>query len=162
MQRFSSDLRTNLHFHLVSLDGAFGTDARGQRRFETAPAPSPDDVEAILRGFLHRARALLDAGDDAPPDDEDQLALAHTLAAASARQDAEAHAPDDVAERDGPLHLPTRRKGPRRAPGVAPRAPVRPARQARRGAIVGRWRRGATPRAGMQRRPNAGGGSERT
>jgi hypothetical protein len=111
MQRFSSDLRTNLHFHLVSLDGAYGTDAHGQRRFETAPAPSPDDVEAILRDFLHRARALLDAGDDAPPDDEDQLALAHTLAAASRRHGAQPHAPDDAPESsDGQVHLPTRRK----------------------------------------------------
>jgi len=59
MQRFSSDLRTNLHFHLLALDGAYGSDARGQRRFETAPAPSPADVEAVLHDLLPRARGRM-------------------------------------------------------------------------------------------------------
>src|SRR5690606_5553295 len=33
VQRFSSDLRLNLHLHGLSLDGAYGEDARGVRRF---------------------------------------------------------------------------------------------------------------------------------
>jgi hypothetical protein len=66
MQRFSSDLWTDLHFHLVSLDDALGTDAHGQRRFETAPSPSPDDAPESSDGQVRlptQRKARLDGFD---------------------------------------------------------------------------------------------------
>ncbi len=110
MQRFGSDLRANLHFHSLAPDGAYGEDANGQRRFFTAPAPSPAEVEEILARIVRRAHALLAERDGSALDD-DELALAETLAAASRAHGAEAHAPDDASEPDlGIVLLPTRRK----------------------------------------------------
>jgi hypothetical protein len=113
MQRFGSDLRTNLHFHELAPDGAYGVDARGRRRFFTAPAPTPAEVERVLARIVRRARARLAALDgDGAALDEDELALAQTLERASRSGGAEAHAPDDAStEPDlGIVLLPTRRK----------------------------------------------------
>ena len=71
-----------------------------------------------VAGPLHRACRLASAtlvapteDDDAPPDDEDEIALAQACAVADARGDAETHRPQDPL--DGhldALHLTTRRK----------------------------------------------------
>jgi len=110
MQRFGSDLRTNLHLHSLVPDGTYGQDASGQRRFFTAPAPSPGEVEEILARIVRRAHALFAERDGYAPDD-DELALAQTLAAASRSHGAHTHAPDDAHQPHlGIVHLPTRRK----------------------------------------------------
>jgi len=111
VQRFSSDLRLNLHLHGLSLDGAYGEDQRGVRRFERAPAPSPAEVEAILARIVDRARTWLEPRDGEAPLEEDELALAQNLAAASRAGGAEVHRPDDAPREHGRLVLlPTRRK----------------------------------------------------
>jgi len=85
-------------------------DASGQRRFFTAPAPSPAEVEPILARIVRRAHALLAERDGSALDD-DEFVLAQTLAAASRAGGAEAHAPGDASEPDlGLVLLPTRRK----------------------------------------------------
>jgi hypothetical protein len=71
-----SDLRTILHFHVSSLDGAYGEDEFGRRRFFIAPAPSPAEVEHVLARIVRRAAAYLAERDAEPPDDDEPLALA--------------------------------------------------------------------------------------
>src|SRR5690606_29626341 len=116
VQRFSSDLRLNLHLHGLSLDGAYGEDARGVRRFERAPAPSPAEVEQVLACIVERARAWLEAREAEAREaeaalDDDELALAQNLDASSRASGADAHRPDDAPREDGRLVLlPTRRK----------------------------------------------------
>src|SRR5690606_2790539 len=109
--RFGSDLRTNLHLHGLFLDGAYGEDEHGARRFARAAAPSPDEVEVILARIVTKARAWLEeqGGEDAL--DGDELALAQSHHVSSRSSGAEAHRPDDdLLEQGRVVHLPTRRK----------------------------------------------------
>ena len=123
IHRASGDLRPNLHLHALFLDGAYGEAHTGERRFHAAPAPTPDEVEAILARILERARPVLAVGEDQGEalDDEDR-ALAQTYAGAAGSTGTERHAPDD--EGGGLVLLPTRRKAPSRR--------VRPRRRSRR------------------------------
>jgi len=41
LQRFGSDLRTNLHFHGLYLDGAYGEDEHGRRPSSPPPRRAP-------------------------------------------------------------------------------------------------------------------------
>jgi hypothetical protein len=91
MQRFGSDLRLNLHYHVLFLDGAYGSDERGQRKFFTAPAPSPAQVAQVLAKIVRRASARLTEHE---PLEDDELALAQSHQAASAAQDQRQHAPE--------------------------------------------------------------------
>jgi hypothetical protein len=111
MQRFGSDLRLNLHLHGMFLDGAYGEDEHGLRRFARAKGPSAAEVEAVLTQIVTRARAWLAERDGDPPLDDDELALAQNHAAASRASGADEHRPDDaLIEQDGLVLLPTRRK----------------------------------------------------
>lgn len=111
MQRFSSDLRTNLHLHGMFVDGAYGEDEDGVRRFARAAAPSPAEVEAILARIVLRARAWLDEHDAEDALDDEELTLAQSHHASSRPGGAEAHRPDDdLLEQGRVVHLPTRRK----------------------------------------------------
>ncbi len=101
--RAGSDLKANLHYHALFLDGAF--DPSG--RFFTTPAPTPAEVHEILTRVIARAARLLDV--DEPRElDEDEAALARAYAASTR---AERHAPDDDDDpHDFGVQLPTRRK----------------------------------------------------
>ncbi len=111
MQRFGSDLRTNLHLHGLFLDGAYGEDERGARRFARAAAPSPADVGAVLARIVLEARAWLEERDGEGALDDDELALAQSHHASCRPSGAEAHRPDhDLLEQGRLVLLPTRRK----------------------------------------------------
>jgi len=102
IHRASSDLKLNLHFHGLFLDGAY--DAAG--RFHSIPAPTAAEVEAILTRILARVDRLFERREAAELDEED-TALAQTYAA-STRGDR--HAPEDDDPHDFGVQLPTRRK----------------------------------------------------
>ncbi len=110
MQRFGDGARLNLHFHALALDGAYGKDASGREQFFTAPAPSPKEVEQILKRIVKRAAKLLGrSGDDDDIDDSDR-SLAQAYSAAATAHGTEKHAPEERDEQDGQVILPTRRK----------------------------------------------------
>lgn len=99
VHRAGSDLRLNVHFHALFLDGCF--DARGH--FHQAPAPAPAEVEAILARVIERAAALLRDREHAELDEDEQaLATAYLGATRSERHQADEH--------DLGIELPTRRK----------------------------------------------------
>jgi hypothetical protein len=112
MQRFGSDLRLNLHFHGISLDGAYGEDKHGVRRFARANAPSPLEVEQILARIVTNVRAWLEPRDAHGALDEEELALAQNHFGASRTSGTETHRPDDdaLSEHGRLVILPTRRK----------------------------------------------------
>ena len=102
IHRAGSDLKANLHFHSLFLDGCYS--ASGS--FWTAPAPTPAEVEKILARIIARAEPLF--GDDVqhdPDEDEQAIEKAYTL---STR--AERHRPEDQDPHDFGVQLPTRRK----------------------------------------------------
>ena len=102
IHRAGSDLKANLHFHSLFLDGCYS--ASGS--FWTAPAPTPAEVERILARIIARAEPLF--GDDVqhdPDEDEQAIEKAYTL---STR--AERHRPEDQDPHDFGVQLPTRRK----------------------------------------------------
>ena len=111
IQRFSSDLRLNVHFHALAMDGAYGTNARGEEVFFTAPAPMPGDVEKILARIVTRATALLDErDDDLGHVEDDERSLAHAHGAATTARGTRKHGAGDDDALEGQVHLPTRRK----------------------------------------------------
>ena len=80
VQRFSSDLRLNLHFHALVLDGVYARDAKtGKLRFHRAPAITTVEVEDIVERIARKAERWLarqgfgvddpEAVDDTYPDD---------------------------------------------------------------------------------------------
>ena len=100
VHRASNDLRLNVHYHALFLDGAY--DEHG--RFHAAPAPTPEEIETILTRLLGRTPTLFDQSE--PHLEDDELSIAHAYAAATR---SERHAPDDD-EHDFGVQLPTRRK----------------------------------------------------
>jgi hypothetical protein len=59
VQRFGGSLNLNVHFHVVVLDGVFARDAEGRVAFSAAPAPTPAELDAIVRRVQDRSRAWL-------------------------------------------------------------------------------------------------------
>lgn len=53
IQRFSSALSAHTHFHVCAIDGLFEPDDEGVR-FHRAPAPSPDNLEALQTAIRQR------------------------------------------------------------------------------------------------------------
>ena len=102
IHRAGGDLKVNLHFHALFLDGCY---AAGER-FWTAPAPSPAEVEKILARIIARAEPLL--GNDVPHEPDDDERAIEQAYALSTR--AERHGPEDQDPHDFGVHLPTRRK----------------------------------------------------
>ena len=61
-QRFGSKLNLNVHLHILALDGAY-TFEHGKAHFHRAPAPGPDELEALLSTLITRiTRSLVRAG----------------------------------------------------------------------------------------------------
>lgn len=87
-QRFGSDLRLNLHFHVLALDGVI-SDATGQPEFHPIPPPTEEELARLVRR-VHRqvVRALQRGGwlDDEGHwvGTEDEAPVECELAAASA------------------------------------------------------------------------------
>lgn len=102
IHRAGSDLKVNLHFHALFLDGCYSASGR----FWTTPAPTPGEVEQILAKIIARAERLFDH--EAPHDaSEDEQAIERTYAL-SAR--GERHGPEDEDPHDFGVVLATRRK----------------------------------------------------
>jgi hypothetical protein len=59
VQRFGGSLNLNVHFHVVVLDGVFTRDEQRRVLFHAAPAPSPRELDAIVRRVRHRATTWL-------------------------------------------------------------------------------------------------------
>ena len=59
VQRVSSDLRLDPHFHTLALDGVFAEDAGGQLSFHALPCLANDDVADLLQIARARILALL-------------------------------------------------------------------------------------------------------
>ena len=89
IQRFGSMLNLNVHFHCVIPDGVF-VRKQGAVRFEPLPAPSDDEVRAILQKLVARIGSLLRprldaARNDARPPDALAAAQADSVAANAGR-----------------------------------------------------------------------------
>jgi len=75
VQRFSSALQMNIHFHVVVPDGVFtATDDGGGAAFHRLPNPSDDDVEKLLRVTAARIVRMLRKEVDDDGKDADALA----------------------------------------------------------------------------------------
>jgi hypothetical protein len=77
VQRTSSDLKLNPHFHAVFLDGSYAADAAGTPIFQAVPRLSTSDVADVLQivrarilGYLKR-RGVVIAGPEATAVDDD-------------------------------------------------------------------------------------------
>ena len=102
IHRAGSDLKVNLHYHGLFLDGCYSASGR----FWTAPAPTPAEVEKILACIIARAERLLEG--DVPHDpSEDELAIERAYALSTR---GERHGPEDQDPHDFGVSLPTRRK----------------------------------------------------
>ena len=100
IHRSSSDLRLNVHYHALFLDGCL--DARGD--FHAAAAPSPEEIATTLARVIARAEKLFEARE--PDLDDEDLTIAQTYAASTR---SERHAPDDDPHDFG-VQLTSRRK----------------------------------------------------
>jgi hypothetical protein len=58
VQRFGADLRLNVHFHALVLDGAYSFDKNNGRRFYPLPAPRDDDVLGLLQRVSQKIEKL--------------------------------------------------------------------------------------------------------
>jgi hypothetical protein len=60
IQRFGSDLRLNLHFHCLLIDGVYVRDpATGKLVFHGLPPPTTKDIEEVVATLAHRAERWL-------------------------------------------------------------------------------------------------------
>ncbi len=61
-QRFSSDLRLNLHFHVLALDGVF-SESGAEPLFYAVEPPNADDLDRLVQKVHHKVlQALLREG----------------------------------------------------------------------------------------------------
>jgi hypothetical protein len=54
IQRFGSALNLNVHFHLLVLDGVYRREGEGQLRFVPLPAPSSEELQALVQRIAER------------------------------------------------------------------------------------------------------------
>ncbi len=94
VQRFGSSLALNVHFHTLTVDGVWSTQADGGWDFHPLPAPSDHDVARIARAVCRKVQRLAAHGKD---DDEQPSLLGH-LANASV-QGLVATGPEKIARR---------------------------------------------------------------
>ncbi len=100
VHRSSSDLRLNVHYHALFLDGAY--DDRSD--FHAAPAPSREEIETILARVIARAEKLFETRE--PDLDQQDLTIAQAYAASTR---SERHPPDEDPHDFG-VQLTSRRK----------------------------------------------------
>ncbi len=73
IQRFGGALNLNVHFHSLMPDGTFVISHDGTTRFVPSPAPSDEEVDAILRRVIRRAAKVVSSAANSE-DREDALA----------------------------------------------------------------------------------------
>ncbi len=95
VQRFGSDLRLNVHFHALVLDGIYAETEEGELAFHPTPAPDEDDLAHIARRVRRRVARELEARgftmasageEEGDSDDEILLRLGHASAAGTIAQ----------------------------------------------------------------------------
>ncbi len=95
VQRFGSDLRLNVHFHALVLDGIYAVAENGELLFHPAPAPNEDDLARIACRVRSRVARELEASgfamvsaseEEGDSDDEILLRLGHASAAGTIAQ----------------------------------------------------------------------------
>jgi hypothetical protein len=69
----AKNLNLNVHFHSLMLDGTFVISDDGTTRFVTLPAPSDEELDAILRRVIRRAAKAVSSAANSE-DREDALA----------------------------------------------------------------------------------------
>jgi hypothetical protein len=90
VQRFKSDLRLNLHFHMVTIEGVYTATGAASPQFHELPPPHDSDVADVVSDAARRIQNLLERSGatevpaEADPMNQDSPALAE-LAAASVR-----------------------------------------------------------------------------
>jgi hypothetical protein len=126
VQRFGSDLRLNIHLHMLALDGCYGDDGR----FFTAPPPTPEEVESILAKIVRRTKAVLERRDEDEPE-EDDLGLARGYFDAASSKGTAKHG-----ESRRLVELPSRRKARIEAFDLDAEVAVRAHDRERLGALV--------------------------
>ena len=67
VQRYGSDLRINLHFHSLVLDGVYSTDEGGEPTFHPLPAPTDEELEQLANEVRKRVARLFRRRGLAPP-----------------------------------------------------------------------------------------------
>ena len=73
MQRFGSALNLNLHFHALVLDGVYTEDSdTGAVHWHRAPAPTDEEVAALVERIAERAEAVLARNGHGPHDEPDE------------------------------------------------------------------------------------------
>jgi hypothetical protein len=74
VQRFSSSLSLNLHFHTLVLDGVYAIDEQtGQPRFHNLPAPTTRDVEQLVVAIADNVERFLARHGYGPEDELDEV-----------------------------------------------------------------------------------------
>ena len=119
VQRFSGDLRINVHYHSLVVDGVFTRDGDAEPVFHELPAPTDDDIADLVQAMSRRIGRLLDKRGLGEPEAytavyaelcEEQPALALLGGASSAGRQALGRHPGQPVDR---LRVPD--KGKRRA-----------------------------------------------
>ena len=96
IHRFGGDLRLNLHFHGVFLDGAFALAPGRAPRFVPVAAPAPGEMEALLAKIVTRVERLLARRDGGASEAAGQEGpLAHTLTRSVLSRGASKLGPDE-------------------------------------------------------------------
>ena len=85
VQRFGGSLNSNLHFHMLALDGVYAMDEAGHPRFHPLPPPDDAEIVQVAGRIAERTVVLLERrglGAVADPDQVDSLPRDEPLLAA--------------------------------------------------------------------------------
>jgi hypothetical protein len=66
IQRFGSDLRLNIHFHTLIIEGVYAEDGSGGLTFCPLPAPSNEDVLDVLTRVVKRIEKMTRRSESGP------------------------------------------------------------------------------------------------
>jgi hypothetical protein len=112
VQRFGSSINLNVHFHVMVIDGVFTRDEEGRTLFHSAPSPTHEELDLIVRLVRRRAIAWLTRKGHlgVPSEEHTQDAPAQTsldacAAIAMARGTVQRMGDEPKAERDGASDL---------------------------------------------------------
>ncbi|MCP4959796.1 MAG: transposase, partial [Actinomycetia bacterium] len=89
LHRAGSALQHHVHFHVLAVQGVFGRDDHGQVHFTSVPAPTTDEVGALVVRVAHRVERLLARLGYGPEDEvfvDDNDAMSALQAASAAHR----------------------------------------------------------------------------